>query len=73
MAHSSAANIVMLLLSLTMCSMLNSEIQKAADVWELSLCSCPFFLVLRYKCYIFHLTLGDFGGKCACYIFRVHI
>jgi len=32
MAHSSAANIVMLSLSLTLCSMLNSGIQKAADV-----------------------------------------
>ena len=32
MAHCSAANTVMLSLSLTLCSMLNSGIQKAADV-----------------------------------------
>ena len=32
MAQSSAANIVMLSVSLTLCSMLNSGIQKAADV-----------------------------------------
>ena len=32
MAHSSAANIVVLSVSLTLCSMLNSGIQKAADV-----------------------------------------
>ena len=32
MAHSSAANIVMLSLSLTLCSVINSGIKKAADV-----------------------------------------
>jgi len=32
MAHSSAANIVILTVSVTLCSMLNSGIQKAADV-----------------------------------------